>query len=275
VKAKVVILLLAVATLLTACGTTDPRGGPPEQLVDDAAFQARQMGQGSPAWAAFVPVTLEQAKTVLGSKAERLDEVVGNPDEMYLVVLKGEFVGGRFTGVGGSGPYLTFVSARNDETWTASHYVISELPPATEQLADGLIRFDLPATADPTIAAIRDWTVMIAVWFLLPLMLIAAVAVLIRWPEHSWPRYVALSAAAVAAGAQIVLFALSVRGVHDARFVIIKAAILGVVLLVDAAAAVAGLLSGRHRWRNAAIALLLAAAALYLLALPYLSTTGE
>jgi hypothetical protein len=62
--------------------------------------------------------------------------------------------------------------------------------------------------------------------------------------------------------------------VHDAAFIAIKGGILAVALLVDAAAAVAGLLSGRPRWRIAAIALLLAAAGLYLLARPYLGTTG-
>jgi hypothetical protein len=232
------------------------------------------MGGGGPEGAAFAPVTLEQAQTILGSAAEGLEQVSEVADEMYLVVIRGEFTGERFSPVDGSGAYLTFISTRDGETWSASHFVLSKRGPATEGLPQELIPFDLPATADPTIASIRDYAVATALWFLAPLLLLAAAIVLAPWSGRWWSRCLAVTAAVVAAGLQITLFALSVRGVNDAAFIAIKGGILAVALLVDAAAAVAGLLSGRRRWRIAAIALLIGAAALYLLALPYLSTTG-
>jgi len=232
------------------------------------------MGGGGPEGAAFAPITLEQAQTILGSAAEGLEQVSEVADEMYLVVIRGEFTGERFSPVDGSGTYLTFISSHDGETWSASHFVLSERAPATDELPEEPIPFDLPATADPTITSIRDFAVATALWFLAPLLLVAAAIVVAWWSGRSWPRYLAVAAAVVAAGLQITLFALSVRGVHDGAFIAIKGGILAVALLVDAAAAVAGLLSGRPRWRIAAIALLLAAAGLYLLARPYLGTTG-
>jgi hypothetical protein len=264
---------LVLVALLAGCGAD--KDGAPEQVISDATFTSQQMSRSDPEWAAFVPVSVAQAKLVLGAGADGLDRIAGDADEMYLVVMKGEFRSSPFSTERDGGRYVTFVSSRAGETRTASNFVLSDRPPDTGPLPRRLRRFDLPALADPALARAWSTTVGAAVLYLVPLLLAAAAVLMAARPERRWPRFLGLGAALVALAVQIALFARSLSGVNDGSFIAIKSGFLAVALLIELTAAVAAPLSGRRRWRIAALTALVAAAVFYTATISFIGTTGE
>jgi len=280
-------LVLLAAALLVAVALSLPQQGvaadAPAGLESMVAGVVRDDARGPVSWARYVETTPDVAAELLAKRRVQLYEEL--PERVYLVVLHGDF---SMPGRGeGRGPNLAFLYFRSRDTWQASDFTLLErpVPLRTAGVPHAVEPF---ALTHPTLDRLLLQARVAAFWLLPPVLLVACAA-LCLWKRRSrWPCTLALCAVGAVAAWQTFLTLSSLDGrMWDPGFHSAKLVVLAVVLAVDLAAAYlvwrrrtllgpAGDARGRRSPRAAFVALLLLApAALYVLSLVWLASTGE
>jgi len=278
-------LLAAALTLATALGVPSQAlaADAPEGLDDTVTMIARTETAEPLAWAKYVDVTADAAADLLGKRRDQLSE--GTPDRVYLVLLRGDF---SLQAMGQErGPYLAFLYWRAGDTSYAADFTVLQRPLPLRSV--GVPRVIEPfALAHPTLQRAWEYTLAFLFWFL-PAILLTAAAVLCAWKRRSAWAYVLAPCVAAAVAAwqtSVLLHSMSGRS-WDPVFNGIKLGVLVVVVCVDLAAAFVLLWrrprpeaarqvrAGRQAWLPPGFLLLLVAAALSVVSLPWLGMTGE
>jgi len=289
-----VALLAAGLTAAAALGVPAPAIGAetPEGLNDRAVSITRSHAEGPVVWARYVETTPETAARLLGTSRSGLFE--GLPDRVYLVVMRGDF---RLAspmpppGVAGGegderGSYLAFLYWHDGDSWSASDFTLLQRPVSLESAGEPEI-IESFALSHPTLT--RAWEYALAgLYVFLPAVLLVVSAILTARHRHSRSRYLFAACAALAAAAwQALVMLRSVAGQSwDPTFHGVKLGVLVVVVSVDLAAALL-LLRARSRLDegdgspveaprpvSVGILLLVLAAVLHVVSLPWLLTTG-
>ena len=254
----------------------------PGNLEGMVAMVVRENAHGPVAWARYVETTPDVAAELLGKRRGQLFEDM--PEQVYLVALRGDF---SIPGGEGRAPYLAFLYWRSRDTWEATDFTLLERPVPLRDA--GVPHAVAPfALTHPTLDRALRGALVALFWFLPPLLLVTS-AVLVGWKRRSrWAYATAACVAAAVAIWQASETLLSMSGQSwDPGFHGIKLAVLAVVLTVDLAAVILLLRrrsrlgpageadAGRQPRLSAGALLLVMAAVLFVLSLPWLATTGE
>lgn len=278
--------LAAGLTVVAALGFSSQAlaGGAPGRLEDDVATIAEQFAEGPVEWARYVATSADTAAGLLGKSRDQLFE--GTPDRVYLVVMRGDF---SMEDAGeGHAPYLAFLYWHDDSTWSLSDFTLLQRPVPMESAGVPQVIEPSFALAHPTLNQALQYTLACLVWFG-PAVLLAISVILCAWKRRSgWPYVLAACVAVAVAGWQAYVMVRSMSGQSwDPVFHGIKLATLAVVVCVDVAAALVVLRArpspeavgragaDRPTALRAGLLLLVVAAALYVVSLPWLGTTGE
>ncbi|MEZ5125098.1 MAG: hypothetical protein R2826_02460 [Thermoleophilia bacterium] len=279
------IVLIGVALLVAPAAYA---AEPPSGLTGAVVDAARQWGHSSRYSASYVETSAASAARLLGVSRAGLSSLT--PDRVYLITIDGDFVMDT-DGVEERGSHLVFLYWQGaDGVWSAADFSVLQDPLPLESVGVPQA-VDSVALRHPELDA--TWlAARVALFWVGPAVVLVVVAILCAWRSTSrWPFVLAAVATLAVACWQILLVLMSIDRPWDAVFHGIKAGVLALVVTIDLAAAyttlrarpqaesaagiVPAALASRAGFVRSAVVLLCVAAALSVLTLPWLASTGE